>query len=354
MSPLPSRDRKYLALVCLAACTLCAIAGWWSAKSWVWGGGLLPIMVYYINDRSWKIPFFPYDRVLSAHSNDGINWIRDSGMRLDVGGLHASVQVYAPVVVKMKQQWRMFYRAGGNNSSIASAVSDDGLLWREEAGWRLPAADGLSRLEPHCVLAVGGGWRLYYSVFKQGQWAIYRARSADGLAWEPESECSGLGDGNVKDAWVMPVGAETRIYYRCSEKGDMAFFTGVSVDGLDWRDIRRCSGYGAPEFPQVSCPRVLQQEGGGWRMYFSEWPDESFIGVRIVSASSADGVNWQRDEGVRLSPVGRYDPYGVFCPDIVADEQGWRMYYGGFWERHCLQPLTLFKRRGLRRQHGGN
>ena len=84
-------------------------------------------------------------------------------------------------------------------------------------------------------------------------------------------------------------------------------------------------------------------------MYFCEWADESFIGARIASATSQDGVHWEREEGMRLEAGGRYDPHGVFCPEVVRCEMGWRMYYGGFWEKHWLQPLTLYRRRALRR-----
>jgi predicted GH43/DUF377 family glycosyl hydrolase len=324
------------------------LVGWWFSLVWLGAGGFVAFVFYCVNDRIWKIPFFPYDRILSAYSIDGINWTREPGVRLEVGGLHASVQVYAPVVVKMQRQWRMYYRAGGNDSSIASAISDDGLVWREEAGWRLGAANASARLEPHCALAVAGGWHLYYSACADGRWTILRAQSTDGLLWRPEGECSGLGEGDVKDACVIATASETRIYFRRGDNDNLAFFTGVSADGLAWCDIRQCTGYTVAEFPHVACPRVLRQEEG-WRMYFSEWSDESFIGIRIASARSLDGVHWQREEGLRLTPGGRYDPLGVFCPDIVATERGWRMYYGGFWQRHFLQPLTLYRHRGLRR-----
>ena len=122
-------------------------------------------MLYWSNDHYWQVPVFPYDRILSAHSNDGLHWLRESGVRVDVDGVHENPQVYNPVVTKMQLQWRMFYRAGGNNSSIASAVSDDGLLWREEDGWRLAVGSGLMRLEPYSVLAVEGGWQLYCNGF---------------------------------------------------------------------------------------------------------------------------------------------------------------------------------------------
>ena len=343
---LPRRDRKYIGCLCLAGGAICAVVGLWSSVEWICGCGLLPVIAYWINDQCWKIPFFPYDRILSAHSVDGLKWTREPGIRLDVGGLFDSVQVYSPVVAKMNSQWRMYYRAGSNNSSIASAVSDDGVNWSEDAGGHLSYGEDKYRIEPSCILAVYGGWHLYHSVYEKDKWAIWRARSADGLVLIPEGECRGLGGGNVKDGFVLRDGEQSRIYFRRWDEADMALFTAVSADGLDWHGLSRCSGYGVAGFATVAFPRFVRSADKTWRMYFSESRVESCIGTRVASAISTDGVRWQREEGIRLTPGGRYDPHGAFCPDVIAGQGNWRMYYGGFWEKHWLLPWTLYKYRG--------
>ena len=71
--------------------------------------------------------------------------------------------------------------------------------------------------------------------------------------------------------------------------------------------------------------------------------------MRIASATSRDGISSERDKNICLAPGGRYDPYGVFCPAIVPVETGFRMYYGGYWERHWLELLTLHQRRTARK-----
>ena len=352
MAVLPQRDRIYLGLVCLAAVLLCAGIGFWLLTPWAYLGCLLFLVLFLGNDYYWKIPVFPCDRILSAHSPDGLNWSRESGVRLNAGGLHASLQVYYPVVVKMQAQWRMFYRAGGNDSSIASAVSCDGLAWREEEGWRLAVGAGFERLEPYCALAAEQGWYLYYNGFDGQAWSIYRAHSLDGLSWVSQGECRGLSPigTSAKDACVLSVGKEKHIFFSRKIAGGTAFFTGESSDGMHWRDVRRCCGYGIDGYDLGTSPRVIAENDGEWRMFYSEWADESFVGMRIASARSSDGVCWRRETDICLEPGGRYDPYGVFCPEIVECETGWRMYYGGFWERHLLELWTLYQRRDLGRR----
>ncbi len=354
MGALPYRDRLYFALACLGVSVVCAVVGYCLHTKWAYLGCLMSVALYCGNTWYWRIPVFPYDRILSAYSPDGLQWSRESGMRVNVGGLHASRQVYYPVVLKMGAQWRMFYRAGGNNSSIASAVSEDGLAWCEEEGWRLATGASLVRLEPYCVLPTEGGWHLYYNGFDSQTWSIYRAHSTNGLVWVPEGRCLGL-DSNgtsAKDACVLSTETKKYIYFNREDAGGAAFFRAESSDGMHWRDVRRCCGYDAEEYGLVSSPRVMYSGDGEWRMLYSEWADKSFIGMRIAGARSRDGVNWQREADVCLEPGGRYDPYGVFCPEIVACEKGWRMYYGGFWERHWLGPWTLYQRRHWRRRVG--
>jgi hypothetical protein len=311
------------------------------------GAGLLGLLVL-ANVFLWRIPIFPYDQILSAHSTDAINWDKEPGVRIRVGGQHLSCQVYFPKVVELERGYRMYYRAGGKNSLIASAVSADGIEWREEHGGRLKPQDvfSLERVEPGCVLRVpGGGWWMYYSGFVGARWAIYRASSLDGLMWSGHQCCSELGvvGERVKDPSVVWNGSNYRIFFRIVGAVSGEIYTANSRDGMIWEDICACRGYGARGYstfaPDV---HVIKDR---YRMYFTEYDSPSLIGARIVSAHSADGIYWERDGGARLEPGGRFDPHGVFGGQVV----GARMYYGGFWQRHLLQPLTLFQRRRLSR-----
>ncbi len=88
-------------------------------------------------------------------------------------------------------------------------------------------------------------------------------------------------------------------------------------------------------------PRVVALPSGGYRMYYTqilpraEFPkganDYDNATSRILSATSADGVNWIPEPGVRLSPQeGGAGDYRVVSAEVVplaGGSGGLRMYY---------------------------
>ena len=347
---LPPRDRKYSmgliggsAIFVLAALTL-GFA--WNQELLILGSGLLILLL--LNHFFWKIPFFPYDRILSAVSTDGIDWQVEPGVRLDVGGRHASCQVYYPEVVAVPGGWRMYYRAGGYDSIIASAFSRDGLEWEEEPGVRIgPGGEyGLTKVDGPEVMDLGGGeWRMYYGGYDGEDWRICSSRSQDGLDWKWEAGCiGGTGKDQAKDPCVIRCSSGYRMYFMGYFSGEGQIYSAISQDGVNWRDIQPCSGYN-PEHRDIRNPCVIEVQQEKLRMYFAEFPRFTAIGSRIVSVVSEDGLNWMRDSEVRVDPGACPGLQGTFCPDLLPHEQGWRMYYGGYWGRHWLAAYTLFRHR---------
>jgi hypothetical protein len=78
-------------------------------------------------------------------------------------------------------QIRMYYVSGGD--AIGSAISiDSGKTWQREAGYRLEDM----AVDPDVLLKTSGGktkWVMYYTDLNPSKNAIYKATSADGLAW---------------------------------------------------------------------------------------------------------------------------------------------------------------------------
>jgi predicted GH43/DUF377 family glycosyl hydrolase len=318
---------------------------------WVW----LPLLAWVCNAANLLIvkrPFRAYDRILSAHSNDGVNWFKESGIRLDVGGQHASRQVYSPCVVKAEEGWRMFYRGGGNNSVILSAFSCNGINWCEEAGVRVKAGGSwsLKRVDFPCVvMRQPGTWSMYYAASDGDHWRIFMRNSRDQLRWEDERlalELVGVADLlDAFDPCIVFCDDHWRMYFTVTGFGaaENSFYFSDSSDGNAWSTPVECRGLTLEQH----CIRnafVIRLADGRWRMYFSQY-GKSIIGSSIVSAVSLDGVEWQRELGVRLSPGGTYDPHGAFCPQVVSTDDGWRMYYGGYWGHHWLEWFTLWRHR---------
>jgi predicted GH43/DUF377 family glycosyl hydrolase len=328
--------------------TIAAQSGF--AHYWVGFVGVVVFLLVMYNLLFGKCPVFPYDCILSAHSLDGLNWVRDEGVRVDVGGMHKSSQVYYPDVVCIDSGgYRMYYRGGGNASVILSAVSADGISWDEEEGERLGLQQGWERLMAPEVLSLGTHFRIYFTAYDGMHWKIYWTESADGVNWEQESYCIGEWSENavhhVIDPCVMEMGGGYRLYCTCLADTEAYICYSDSVDGRQWSDLQRCKGYRREGARFVRNPNVIAIDGGRWRMYFAETALVSALNSRIVSAVSNDGVLWVREEGARISPGGQFDRQGAFCPDVVAVKGGWKMYYGGYWKKHWLLPYTLFLHR---------
>lgn len=147
---------------------------------------------------------------------------------------------------------------GENWNGIVSWISDDGLHFTEEAGYRL---QGYSLFQFCVVRNPDASWRLYWLDQKQGQVngrgnkAIKSAVSVDG-------------------AWTFTEETGERLTYSG---------TGYEVNGI-WS------------------AKVTALPGGGFRMYYTG------IGTdhgRSLSAFSPDGLDFTREDGVRLD---------VMCP----------------------------------------
>lgn len=111
----------------------------------------------------------PQDSILSAISNDGINFVQEEGVRYqDTNG-----QVTDAHVTKMGDIWRMFV---SDAYSFISAISSDGLNFTREQV--LPFNGGDTS-----AIAVENGYRLYFTVGGGTSYNISCAFSADGQTW---------------------------------------------------------------------------------------------------------------------------------------------------------------------------
>ena len=296
----------------------------------------------------WQWSVFPYDRILSASSEDGLSWDRDEGVRLDVGGLNGSSQVYYPDLFSTTEGLRMYYRGGGDDSVILSAFSTDGLCWREEPGERVGLRGGFKRLGSSDIVALPEGYRIYFAADDGERWKIYRAESPDGLNWGAETCCIDTGPHDlphVQDPSIVTFEGCYQMYFMRFSARETHIYTSISSDGLQWSEMQCCQGLSDAQTAFVRTPNVVPLDDGNWRMYFAETTGASALGSRIASAVSSDGLQWRRDEGIRLHPGGELDGQGVFCPEVVRIGDRWKMYYGGYWNKHWLAPYTLFRHR---------
>ncbi len=185
------------------------------------------------------------------------------------------------------------------------------------------------------------------------------------LAVRPEVT-PGLGEYLIVDS--MPTGAgpwastlrrnpagEYEVYFAdyVADTVNLGFFRSslhrmVSQDGLNYvydgvvleHDDDICGLNGSGIENVVVVPRV---EGSGWRMYYASGSFGCY-GWQVFSAISADGRNWTKEQGVRLSNGGPVPPAAPVTPPWPVGEGmvveqlpsgEWRMLTGGY--RH-IQP----------------
>lgn len=345
---LPPRDRAYSFAILGSAFVTLTVSIFFNFPfdRWALLLSAVSITVTLYNYLVLKIPFFPYDCILSATSRDGVLWEKEEGVRVAVGGVHRSCQVYWPAVISIEQGFRMYYRAGGYDSFIASAFSTDGLEWKEDPGVRIGKRGTLLKTSDPEIISVGtSGWRMYFAGYDGNFWRIYSARSFDGLSWQDIGVCTDVREGSDLNQEMNPNvvqhGTGWLIFFVCYRADRTnVICMGSSQDGFTWRDIRPCSGYEI-KGQQVEAICVRRQEDGGFRMYFSEHPIHTIAESHISSAASKDGLTWLREEGVRVEPGGRYDRYRAFCPEVICTQGIERMYYCGLG-KHWLSPYTLF------------
>ena len=165
--------------------------------------------------------------------------------------------------------------------------------------------------------------------------------SSDGMSWAPEAGISFTPTGDVKAvAWVRVIrltDSSYRMYflgnYSTSGPGFLwRIYSAVSPDGLTWTQepgIRVDIG-GPNGCVNLGAPDIMRLSDGSLRMYYSCSRALATTGGIILSATSADGLTWVAEPGVRLTPTAVFTG-GLDFPQVLSLPDGsYRMYYSAF------------------------
>ena len=126
--------------------------------------------------------------IRSAVSEDGgLVWTPEPAARFEASGRNYA----APRVIFLNDgRCRLYCCERGRG--IISALSDDGLIFRQEPGLRIApdgAYDALTAFAPEIMRINGAGYVMYYAGYSAPNRAyILRAVSEDGLTWRKEAE----------------------------------------------------------------------------------------------------------------------------------------------------------------------
>lgn len=267
----------------------------------------------------------------TTESTTNGNWIKDDGIRVSEG-------VSSCTLLLPDNTYRMYYTGMGG---ILSAISSDGLNWTKENGTRVqPGTNSV------VIRFENGSYRMIYNE-QQGQapnarlWFV-SAFSTDGITWIKEpgtrldsEEAPDYGAISVPDIVRLQDG-RYRMYYvgdmfnnGVAEKGNSIRSAVSSDNGLTW-EKENITGIPA----QCMDPDVIILADGTFRLFYTASPPGKFPGnLHVYSAVSPDGLNWTKEDGVRVALGGSYDLLMCMDPDVVKLSDGtYRMYYSGLSE----------------------
>ena len=234
----------------------------------------------------------------------GIQWVKDADVAIDSDGPLDANRTLTPNVLKTAEGYRMYYHGLGpqrphaeSKGYILSAFSTDAAEWQKEPGVRIDAGgEGAEHYiwSPDVIPLPDGGYRMNVEGRTEQagggvKSAIVSAFSADGLVWEKEP--------------------------------------GIRLGGGD-------TGYGAPR-----CLYLDSVEGdSGYRLYASASPypavatrPGAFNDHHIVSAISADGLQFDLEPGIRIPQERDLESFSVYAPEVLRiGDAGYRMYYAGW------------------------
>lgn len=228
------------------------------------------------------------------------------------------------------------------------APPDEDVAPEPEARWSKDAArTGIcGAVSPRVLRLPDGTYRMYYSQilpragypagandYDHSTTRILSAVSADGETWLPEpgvrlsSQEGGAGDYRVVSSEVVPAAdGGFRMYYECcrgTQSIQNSILSAYSADGLEWRlepGVRlEIAGR------NLASPRVVHFADGTCRLYCLD------RGRGIISAASSDGLNFRPEAGLRVAQGDALDALTAFAPEIVqVGNGGYVMYYAGY------------------------
>ena len=175
--------------------------------------------------------------------------------------------------------------------------------------WKL---DAKAVSDPHfcdasVVRLLDGRYRMYGN-YDTARGLIDSWISQDGIVFEKEAGSRLTGFGIIWPSVVILPDGRFRMYYTDqSNPFDSAIKSAISTDGLNFivEDGERLTPLGSGyESEGIMRPKVLPLGNSTYRMYYSALSNDV---NRVLSAVSSDGLNWVREQGIRIDPQD-------FCP----------------------------------------
>ena len=267
---------------------------------------------------------------------------------LDVGptGSADSSSVFAPFVLREADgSYKMWYTGfDGSRDRILSATSQDGVNWTK----RGVVMDVSSGAIAPSVMKVGAVYHMWFTDITWGMGPlgyldrIYHATSSDGFAWSIQGLALDVGvsgawdEATVSQQWVIQdsTGAYRMYYAGWNPTANVQIGLATSLDLITWNrssmnPVLAWGPSGAWDDGDVASPCVVI--GSNWTMYYGG--RQNLSKEQIGVASSADGVRWSKDaKNPVIAPEAPpyWDNAAVSSPAFLAAPAGPRLYFAGW------------------------
>jgi hypothetical protein len=130
------------------------------------------------------------ERLCLATSEDGVHWTRANGGKpvMDIGpkGSVDSIQATGMHILKIADEFMMWYGAYNGDHTIAMATSPDGVRWTRTNGGK-PVEGLVGGAQGQLGMSVhhdGARYFMFYCGDLGNEWKMYAATSDDGVRWK--------------------------------------------------------------------------------------------------------------------------------------------------------------------------
>lgn len=243
-------------------------------------------------------------------------WIKEDGPRLQGSRDLDSAKLQSPCIVRLPSGgYRLFYTAVGPakpfpdcQGYILSAVSEDGLNFQKEPGIRLAPQPkiphmSLRVISPSVTMCADGRWRMYFESRGPASipTVICSAISSDMLNWELEEGIRWQAPGGVGGVRYLAL-PDGRGRFYCFEsvygpggpshgtRVSQSIVSAITSDGVSFErepDVRVRDNQSELDSAGITTGEVLAptQAGGPWTMFLSAWQVPSSGAVLPVHPS---------------------------------------------------------------------
>jgi hypothetical protein len=254
-------------------------------------------------------------KVLSASSTNGLNWIKEDGIRVE----HASV----PCAISDGNRIILYYvdadRGPGLPESVGCSVSTDGVNFQKQP-FKIEGFTNKKAVDPSIIRDNSGKYRLYYLASnasgdpgsEASPHEIHLAISDNGINFTSYGvvfSYEGLVDPDIffyKETWYM--------YVFDLLKGETIIATSSDGYSFTYKQALSLKNWG------TVAPILL--DNGNLRLYAFEQKKQS--GNSFCSFISSNGIDWLIEEGIRLQ-AGAGDQ--ITDPFVIRWKDSYRMYY---------------------------